>query len=210
MEAFLKRSPVIPVVTIEDATVAPQLAQALARGGITVMEVTLRTSAALSAIEAIAKHVPEVAVGAGTVLAVEDLTAASNAGARFAISPGMTRELLDAARKLRIPYLPGIATASELMQGLAAGLRCFKFFPAGSLGGVTTLRALGAPFPAAGFCPTGGVTLDNARQYLALENVLCVGGSWLTPQDVLRAHDWAHVEGLARQAVERLCVQSQR
>jgi 2-dehydro-3-deoxyphosphogluconate aldolase / (4S)-4-hydroxy-2-oxoglutarate aldolase len=206
IETFLRRGPVIPVITIEDATAATDLARALARGGMNVIEITLRTSAALAAIEAIAARVPEVTVGAGTVLSPADLAAAASAGAAFAISPGTTPRLLEAASQATIPYLPAVATGSELMQGLDAGFQCFKFFPAVATGGPAALRALAGPFAQVRFCPTGGITLENAEHYLALANVLCVGGSWLTPTDVLRARDWAQVEALARQAVERLTV----
>lgn len=200
IETILKLSPVMPVVVIDDANGAHDLARALIQGGIKTIEVTLRTPAALRAIEVIARSVPEIQVGAGTVLSLQDLTAAENAGATFAISPGATSALLDAGAKASIPYLPAIATPSELMAGLAAGYRCFKFFPAAVVGGVAALKALAGPFPDARFCPTGGISLDSAPSYLALGNVLCVGGSWLTPGQLLAAHDWAQIEALARQA----------
>ncbi|HZF15072.1 MAG TPA: bifunctional 4-hydroxy-2-oxoglutarate aldolase/2-dehydro-3-deoxy-phosphogluconate aldolase [Steroidobacteraceae bacterium] len=208
IESLLRRSPVIPVVTIEDATHAVDLARALERGGIRIVEITLRTPAGLAAIEAVARHVPEVVVGAGTVLSPADLSASAQAGAGFAISPGATRELLAAARASQIPYLPAIATASELMQGLDAGYQCFKFFPAAALGGAAALRALVAPFPKVLFCPTGGVSLDNAGDYLAIRNVPCVGGSWLAPAEALRAKDWRRIETLAREAVDRLSMRA--
>jgi 2-dehydro-3-deoxyphosphogluconate aldolase/(4S)-4-hydroxy-2-oxoglutarate aldolase len=204
IERVLRRSPVLPVVTIEDAALAVDLASALERGGIRVIEITLRTPAGLAAIAAVARALPAVTVGAGTVLSTADLSAARDAGAAFAVSPGATRELLTAARAAGMPYLPGIATGSELMQGLDAGFQCFKFFPAGAIGGAAALRALCAPFTQARFCPTGGITLDSAPEYLAMKSVLCVGGSWLTPPEVLRARDWPQVERLARHAVARL------
>jgi 2-dehydro-3-deoxyphosphogluconate aldolase/(4S)-4-hydroxy-2-oxoglutarate aldolase len=200
IEAFLRMSPVMPVVTIEDATIAPELARAFVRGGIRVIEVTLRTPAALKAIEAISRAEPDICVGAGTVLSISDLQAAATAGAAFAISPGSTPALLAAGSHSTIPYLPAIATASELMSGLASGYRCFKFFPAGAAGGVAMLKSLAGPFPEARFCPTGGISQDTVRSYLQLPNVLCAGGSWLTPPDALAARDWARIQALAAKA----------
>jgi 2-dehydro-3-deoxyphosphogluconate aldolase/(4S)-4-hydroxy-2-oxoglutarate aldolase len=197
---ILRLSPVMPVVTIEDAATAPDLARALVRGGIRAIEVTLRTPQALRAIEVIASSVPEICVGVGTVLSPEDLNLAANAGAAFAISPGATRELLAAGANLRIPYLPAVATASELMTAMAAGYRHFKLFPANAAGGVAALKGFHGPFPEARFCPTGGVSLQTAPDYLKLPNVLCVGGSWLTPTDALKAGDWDRIEQLAREA----------
>lgn len=197
---ILKLSPVMPVVTIEDAATAPDLARALVRGGIRAIEVTLRTPQALRAIEGIASGVPEICVGVGTVMSPEDLTLAENAGAAFAISPGATRELLAAGTNRRIPYLPAVATASELMTAMAAGYRHFKLFPANAAGGVAALKGFHGPFPDARFCPTGGVSLQTAPDYLKLPNVLCVGGSWLTPADVVKARDWTRIETLAREA----------
>ena len=200
IDCVLRLSPVMPVVTIEDASAAADLARALVRGGIRVIEVTLRTPAALSAIESIAKAVPDISVGAGTVVSIADLHAAASAGAAFAISPGATPTLLAGAAAGPIPYIPAIATASELMVGIAAGYRFFKFFPATAAGGIPMLRALGAPFPEVRFCPTGGITQQTARSFLELPNVLCVGGSWLTPADALRARDWTRIESLAATA----------
>jgi 2-dehydro-3-deoxyphosphogluconate aldolase/(4S)-4-hydroxy-2-oxoglutarate aldolase len=201
IQDFLRRSPVMPVVTLDDASVAADLAQALLRGGIRTIEVTLRTPVALRAIELIARSVPEIAVGAGTVLNVADLRAAERAGAVFAISPGSTPALLEAGAQSSIPYLPAVATASELMLGLSADYRCFKFFPAAVAGGVAGLKAFAGPFPDARFCPTGGISIDTAPSYLALRNVLCIGGSWLTPGEAVAARDWAKIESLAREAV---------
>jgi 2-dehydro-3-deoxyphosphogluconate aldolase/(4S)-4-hydroxy-2-oxoglutarate aldolase len=197
---ILQLSPVMPVVTIEEAAAAPDLARALVRGGITVIEVTLRTPQALAAIEAIASAVPEIRVGAGTVMSPDDLNLAANAGAAFAISPGATRELLAAGANFRIPYLPAVATASELMAGLAAGFRYFKLFPANVAGGIQALKAFQGPFAEARFCPTGGINLQTAGSYLDLPNVLCVGGSWLTPLDLQKSRDWSRIESLAREA----------
>jgi len=197
---ILQLSPVMPVVTIENAATAADLARALVRGGIRVIEVTLRTPQALRAIEAIAAEVPEICVGAGTILSPEDLNLAANAGATFAISPGATRELLAAGANFRIPYLPAVATASDLMAALAAGFRHFKLFPANVAGGLGALKAFYGPFPEARFCPTGGVSPQTAGSYLEQPNVLCVGGSWLTPTDLVKAGDWGRIESLAREA----------
>jgi len=200
IERILRLSPVMPVVVIEEAEPAAELARAFVRGGIRVVEITLRTPAALAAIAAIARQVPEIAVGAGTVLSAEDMRAAASAGATFAISPGATPALLSAAASAPIPYLPAVATASELMEGLAAGHHCFKFFPAGPAGGIAMLKAFAGPFPQARFCPTGGITQDSVRSYLDLPNVLCAGGSWLSPADAIAARDWKRIEALASRA----------
>jgi 2-dehydro-3-deoxyphosphogluconate aldolase / (4S)-4-hydroxy-2-oxoglutarate aldolase len=200
IESFLRLSPVMPVVTFTEPSVAADVARALVRGGIKVIEVTLRTPVALQAIEAIAEKVPEIIVGAGTVLSIADFKAAAAAGAAFAISPGATEALLDAGVDGPIPYLPAIATASELMTGIAAGYRCFKFFPAGCAGGASLLGALGGPFPEARFCPTGGISQATVKSYLDLPNVLCVGGSWLTPADTMAKKDWSTIESLASRA----------
>ncbi len=197
-------SPVIPVVTISDAAHAVPLAKALVRGGIRVVEVTLRTAAALKAIEAIAKDVPEMLLGIGTVLKASDLDDAARAGAAFAISPGSNPALLAAARGGPLPFLPGVATPSEIMQAVEAGFDHLKFFPAAVFGGTDALKAFAGPFPSLRFCPTGGISADNAARYLALPNVVCVGGSWLTPAAAVAAGDWAHVERLAREAVASL------
>jgi 2-dehydro-3-deoxyphosphogluconate aldolase/(4S)-4-hydroxy-2-oxoglutarate aldolase len=200
IEHFLRLSPVMPVVVIEDAELAPDLARAYLRGGIRVVEVTLRTPAALRAIEAIARAEPDICVGAGTVLSPADLEAAANAGATFAISPGSTPALLEAGRNAAIPYLPAVATASDVMNGLAAGYRCFKFFPAVAAGGIPMLKSFAGPFPEARFCPTGGITQSTVRSFLDLPNVLCAGGSWLSPADALAARDWGRIEALAAAA----------
>ena len=200
IEHFLKLSPVMPVVVIEDAQLAPDLARAFVRGGIRVIEVTLRTPAALRAIEAIAREEPGISVGAGTVLSVADLRSAASAGAAFAISPGCTPTLLEAGRTASVPYLPAVATASEVMAGLAAGYKFFKFFPAGAAGGIPMLKSFAGPFPEVRFCPTGGITQSTVRSYLELPNVLCAGGSWLSPPEALAARDWARIEALAAAA----------
>ena len=200
IEKFLRLSPVMPVVTFTDPSVAVDVARALVHGGIRVIEVTLRTPVALRAMERIARSVPEITVGAGTVLSPADLKASAEAGAAFAISPGATETLLSAGASGPIPYLPAIATASELMAGLAAGYHCFKFFPAGAAGGIPMLSALGGPFPDVRFCPTGGISQATVKSYLDLPNVLCAGGSWLTPADAMAKKDWALIESLAAKA----------
>jgi 2-dehydro-3-deoxyphosphogluconate aldolase/(4S)-4-hydroxy-2-oxoglutarate aldolase len=199
-EEVLGLAPVMPVVTIEDAERAVALARALLAGGIRTIEVTLRTEAALAAIKAIAAEAPEMVVGAGTVLNSDDLEAAIDAGAAYALSPGATPHLMKKARKRKVPFIPGVATATEIMRGLDLGYTCFKFFPAEQLGGVAALKALGAPLPGAKFCATGGINAAKAGAYLALDNVLCVGGSWIAPPDKIAAGDWGAIETLAREA----------
>ncbi|HUL18466.1 MAG TPA: bifunctional 4-hydroxy-2-oxoglutarate aldolase/2-dehydro-3-deoxy-phosphogluconate aldolase [Steroidobacteraceae bacterium] len=196
---FLTLAPVIPVVTFADPGIACDVAQALLRGGVGVIEVTLRNQHGLTAIAAIARGVPQMCTGAGTVLSPDDLHAAADAGAAFAVSPGSTPRLLAAAQGLAIPYLPAISTASELMAALEAGYRHLKFFPAAMAGGMELLRALASPFPQARFCATGGITAETARTYLQLPHVLCVGGSWLTPAEALARRDWTRIERLAAQ-----------
>jgi 2-dehydro-3-deoxyphosphogluconate aldolase/(4S)-4-hydroxy-2-oxoglutarate aldolase len=200
IDSFLRAGPVIAVVTLERVEDARPLAAALAAGGVQVLEVTLRTPMALAAIEEIAAHLPDVVVGAGTVLAPRDFVAAADAGARFAVSPGFTARLAAAAEKSPLPWLPGVATASEVMTALEVGFERLKFFPAEAAGGPTALRALGAVFPNVRFCPTGGVDASNAARYLALANVACVAGSWLAPPEALARRDWRAVEALASAA----------
>lgn len=200
VEALMRLAPVIPVVVIDDARHAVPMARALVAGGIPTIEVTLRTPAALDAIRAIAAEVEGAMVGVGTVLGARDLQAAQQAGARFAVSPGTSPLLLDAADDSELPLLPGAATASEVMTLLERGYRHLKFFPAVPAGGHKLLGAWSSPLPQVRFCPTGGINLVNAVDFLALPNVICVGGSWLTPADKLAAGDWAGVELLAREA----------
>ncbi len=199
-DTLMRRRPVIPILTIEDADQAVPLATALAQGDLDVMEVTLRTPAALAAITRIATEVPEVMLGAGTVLNRDDLARALDAGARFIVTPGLTDDLIAALLDSAVPLLPGVATASELMRGLDAGLTRFKFFPAEAAGGAPVLAAFAGPFATARFCPTGGLDAKNAPAYLALPNVLCVGGAWVAPPAAIRASDWAAITGLAREA----------
>jgi 2-dehydro-3-deoxyphosphogluconate aldolase/(4S)-4-hydroxy-2-oxoglutarate aldolase len=204
MESILRLAPVIAVVTMDDENAAVPLARALLDGGIRAIEITLRTLAALDAIRAIATDLPQAAVGAGTVLSAADLDAASRAGAKFAVSPGATPALIDAAEESSLPWLPGAATASEAMALAERGYGLQKFFPAQAAGGVDYLRSLGGPLPQIRFCPTGGITAQNALEYLRLPNVVCVGGSWLTPQALVNARDWPAITALAR-AASALC-----
>jgi 2-dehydro-3-deoxyphosphogluconate aldolase/(4S)-4-hydroxy-2-oxoglutarate aldolase len=199
-EEVFSLSPVMPVAVIDDAAYAAPLAKALGAGGLRTIEVTLRTPAALECIRIIALQRENVVVGAGTVLSIADLEAAIEAGASYALSPGATPTLMAYAKDAPIPFIPGIATASELMLGLEMGYRCFKFFPAENLGGVAMLKAFHSPLPAAKFCPTGGIGPDAVEKYLALPNVTCVGGSWVTPGDKMKAGDWAEIEALAKKA----------
>lgn len=203
VKPFMNLGAVIPVLVIDDTDKAVPLARALIAGGIKVLEITLRTPNALSVISEIARHVPDAVLAAGTVTTPEQWEACARAGARFAVSPGLTPRLLDAAAQAPIPLLPGVATASELMTAMDAGFECFKFFPAQQAGGVGMLKALGGPFAQALFCPTGGITPETAPDYLALPNVACVGGSWLAPSAALAAGDWAAITALA-QAASRL------
>ncbi|MCX7513282.1 bifunctional 4-hydroxy-2-oxoglutarate aldolase/2-dehydro-3-deoxy-phosphogluconate aldolase [Frateuria sp. STR12] len=200
LAGILRLAPVIPVVVIEDAHAAVPMARALVAGGVPAIEVTLRTAVALEAVRAIAAEVEGAVVGVGTVLCEADLRAAHEAGARFAVSPGATARLLDAAEDIALPLLPGAATASEAMALLERGYRHLKFFPAVPAGGARLLAAWSGPLPQLRFCPTGGISAASAGEFLALPNVLCVGGSWLTPADKLAAGDWAGIEQLARAA----------
>lgn len=192
--------PVIPVIVLQRVEDAVPLAEALLAGGVKVLEVTLRTDVALACIEAIAKRVPEALVGAGTIRNAADAKAARDAGSRFAVSPGYTREVGAACRELGLPLLPGVATASEVMTAQGDGHDFLKFFPAQQAGGIPMLKALGGPFPDMVFCPTGGITLETAPQFLALPNVKVCGGSWLTPADAVAQGDWARITRLAREA----------
>lgn len=197
MRDILKLSPVIPVVTIEDAGAAVPMARALLAGGIGLVEITLRTPAALDAIRLVAAEVPELALGAGTVLNERDLEAAMGAGATFFISPGLTVPLLERASALGAAYLPGAATAAEVMIALDHGFDTLKFFPAAQLG-ADYVRSLAGPFPQVSFCTTGGITRDNAASFLALPNVACVGASWVATEAAMKAGDWNAIEANAR------------
>ncbi len=197
IDQVLDASPLMAVVVIEEARDAPDLARALVRGGVRSIEITLRTPAAMEAIRRIAGEVEGALVGAGTVLTPAELHASAEAGALFAVSPGATTALLDAGRDGPIPYLPAVASASEIMEGLARGYTAFKAFPASVIGGPAALKAFAGPFAGVRFCPTGGITLETAKDYLALPSVACVGGSWLTPANWLAGRDWASVETMA-------------
>jgi 2-dehydro-3-deoxyphosphogluconate aldolase/(4S)-4-hydroxy-2-oxoglutarate aldolase len=199
-DQLMRLSPVIPVLVVDDAGHAGPLAQALCAGGLPVLEVTLRTPAALDAIRRMSAQAPEAVVGAGTVLNADDLNRAVDAGARFIVSPGLTPALARAAQDAGVPLLAGVATCGEIMAGLDLGLDHFKFFPAETIGDAAALKAIAGPLGHVRFCPTGGITLQNAPGYLALPNVLCVGGSWVAPKDAVAAGDWARIEGLAREA----------
>jgi 2-dehydro-3-deoxyphosphogluconate aldolase/(4S)-4-hydroxy-2-oxoglutarate aldolase len=201
IDAILAAGPVMAVVVVDTVASAIGLARALCAAGNPLIEITLRTPAALEAITAVAREAPEALVGAGTVVTPQDYEAVIAAGAKFAISPGGTPHLLRACVDGPIPLLPGIATASELMAGMEQGYRRFKFFPAESAGGAGALKALHGPFPDVRFCPTGGIGPGNAGQYWALGNVACVGGSWIAPADAIRRGDFAEVERLTREAV---------
>jgi 2-dehydro-3-deoxyphosphogluconate aldolase / (4S)-4-hydroxy-2-oxoglutarate aldolase len=192
--------PVIPVIVIDRLTDAVPLAQALVAGGVRVLEVTLRTDVALAAIEAIAQAVPQAIVGAGTIRSAADARAAKAAGAVFGVSPGYTAAVGAACRELDLPLLPGVATAGEVMAAQADGLNFLKFFPATAAGGIPLLKAWAGPFPDVVFCPTGGISLATAPDFLALPNVKVCGGSWLTPADAVKAGDWSRITQLAQQA----------
>lgn len=196
----MQDAPVIPVIVLHDVKHAVALARALVAGGIRMLEVTLRTPQALACIEAIAREVPEAVAGVGTVRSAGEVQACLSAGARFAVSPGYTHAVGQACRDAGLPLLPGVATGSEIMAAQEDGYKELKFFPAMQAGGPAMLKAWGGPFTDVKFCPTGGVTLANAAEFLALPNVACVGGSWLTPADAVAQGDWGRITTLAREA----------
>jgi len=202
-DTLFAQGPVVPVIVIKDLSQAVPLAKALLAGGIKVLEVTLRTPVALDAIALLAKEVPDAIVGAGTVTTPEQLQKVIDAGARFAISPGLTRELLAAGKDAAIPLIPGIASISELMEGTGVGYTHFKFFPAEAAGGVKTLKSIHGPFSDIRFCPTGGINEKNFQEYLALPNVKCVGGSWIVPDDAIANGDWQRITDLCKEAVAK-------
>ncbi|GAA1802955.1 bifunctional 4-hydroxy-2-oxoglutarate aldolase/2-dehydro-3-deoxy-phosphogluconate aldolase [Actinomadura chokoriensis] len=199
-EDLFDLAPVIPVVVLDDAEAAVPLARALVEGGLPVIEVTLRTPSALESITRIAAEVPDAVIGAGTIVRPEDAERSAAAGARFLVSPGCTPRLQAAMVATGLPFLPGAATASEVIALLEGGLTAMKFFPAEAAGGTAYLKSLAGPLPQVRFCPTGGVGPGNAADYLALPNVGCVGGSWLTPADAVRNGDWNHIRKLAADA----------
>ncbi|GAA8117973.1 bifunctional 4-hydroxy-2-oxoglutarate aldolase/2-dehydro-3-deoxy-phosphogluconate aldolase [Helicobacter pylori] len=197
----LQISPIIPVVVIENIKDAVPLAQSLIEGGVQIIEVTLRSSCALEAIELIAKNVPKMRVGAGTILNPTQLEQAQNRGAEFLISPGLTIKLLEHAKKKDMPLIPGVSSSSEVMQALELGYSALKFFPAEYCGGVKLLNAFNGPFKGVKFCPTGGISTDNMRSYLNLENVLCVGGSWLTPKNLIQNKEWDKITEICKRSL---------
>ncbi|MCQ2839672.1 bifunctional 4-hydroxy-2-oxoglutarate aldolase/2-dehydro-3-deoxy-phosphogluconate aldolase [Helicobacter pylori] len=197
----LQISPIVPVVVVENIKDAVPLAQSLIEGGIPIIEVTLRSSCALEAIELITKNVPKMRVGAGTILNPTQLEQAQNRGAEFLISPGLTIKLLEHAKKKDIPLIPGVSSSSEVMQALELGYSALKFFPAEYCGGVKLLNAFNGPFKGVKFCPTGGISADNMRSYLNLENVLCVGGSWLTPKNLIQNKEWDKITEICKRAL---------
>ncbi|TPH58852.1 bifunctional 4-hydroxy-2-oxoglutarate aldolase/2-dehydro-3-deoxy-phosphogluconate aldolase [Helicobacter pylori] len=197
----LQISPIVPVVVIENIKDAVPLAQSLIEGGIPIIEVTLRSSCALEAIELIAKNVPKMHVGAGTILNPTQLEQVQNRGAEFLISPGLTIKLLEHAKKKDMPLIPGVSSSSEVMQALELGYHALKFFPAEYCGGVKLLNAFNGPFKGVKFCPTGGISADNMRSYLDLENVLCVGGSWLTPKNLIQNKEWDKITEICKRAL---------
>lgn len=200
---ILQLTPVLPVVKIDDLAWAVPLARALKAGGVGVLEVVLRTPVSLQAIRAIKEWVPEVIVGAGTVINAQQLAAAIEAGSEFVVTPGLTKELLEAGMDAAVPLIPGVATASEVMVAMQAGLSTFKFFPAASSGGPAAIKALSAPFADARFCPTGGISESNMGDYLNIDSVLCVGGSWLASAQLMAAGDWAGITDLAVRSVQK-------
>jgi len=200
IDAILRAGPVVPVIVIDRLADAVPMARALVAGGVRVLEITLRTPAALDAMRAIKDAVPDAILGAGTVVTPGQLEAVVRLGVAFAVSPGATPALLDAAKGSPVPLLPGTATASEVMAVLERGLTFMKLFPAEAVGGRELLRSLASPLPTARFCPTGGIDLEKAKAYLALPNVVCVGGSWLVPKDAVAAGDWGRLTALAREA----------
>lgn len=202
VDAILSRAPVLPVLSVDSAEQGVRLAQTLVAAGLPVLELTLRTAAALDALRAMVQAVPDAVIGAGTVLDAAQLQAVADAGAAFAIAPGCTEVLYDAADSASIPLIPAIATASELMRGLERGHTRFKFFPAVAAGGIATLKAFAGPFAQVRFCPTGGIDAASASGFLALRNVITVGGSWMVPGDALATADWPRIAALARACVQ--------
>ncbi|OUS34027.1 keto-deoxy-phosphogluconate aldolase ['Osedax' symbiont bacterium Rs2_46_30_T18] len=202
IDDFCTQSPIIPVVAIASSTDAIPLATALLEGGINVIEITLRTAAALESMQLIAKHLPEMKVAAGTVLNPLQYQQAIDAGAQLVISPGITEILLDKGQDNPVALLPGISSASELMQALDKGYSRCKFFPAEAAGSIAMLKALNGPFGQVKFCPTGGITLENAKSFLALSNVICVGGSWLSPSKLIEQQDWNAISRIAQQSLD--------
>ncbi len=204
IDTLCAMSPVVPVLTFRTTEEALPVAEALLEGGVSVLEVTLRTPVSLDAIHMLAEKLPEAMIGAGTITEPNLYKAAEEAGARFIVSPGITTELLEAGIESNIPLLPGIQTISEMLEGLRHNYQRFKFFPASIAGGPDALKAYSGPFSDVKFCPTGGISLENAQDYLSLSNVMCVGGSWLTPQSLIENKDWAAIKHLAEETTSTL------
>ncbi|WP_104722361.1 bifunctional 4-hydroxy-2-oxoglutarate aldolase/2-dehydro-3-deoxy-phosphogluconate aldolase [Helicobacter mesocricetorum] len=200
---FLQISKIIPVITIYDVKTSIDLAQALANGGIKILEITLRTKEALEAINLISKEMPDIIVGAGTILNAKMLEQAKNAGAKFAISPGLNAIFAKESKTIDLPLIPGVATAGELMLALEFGFENLKFFPAEASGGIPMLKSLLAPFNKVKFCPTGGISLGNIKEYLTLENVLCVGGSWLSPKELIFDKQWDKITKITQESLAK-------
>lgn len=200
----LNTSPIIPVVMIDDASKAVNIAHALQEGGIKIMEITLRSEDALQSIANVAKECPEMLVGAGTVISKKQFEDVETAGAKFVISPGMTQDLLSFAVKQTIPFIPGVATVSDIMRGLEYGLDTFKLFPANIVGGVGALKAFSGPFSNVSFCPTGGINIENVNDYLSLKNVLCVGGTWICPSKYIENDDYSSITHLCKEALKKV------
>ncbi len=200
LDDLVDRGPVVPVIVLDDVEDAVPLAEALLAGGVSSMEITLRTDAALASIERVSQVLPEMLVGAGTVVTREDCQRVSDAGAQFIVSPGFNQLLHDAALDVKLALLPGVSTASDIVSALQLGYRRLKFFPAEAVGGLSALKAMGGPFPQVKFCPTGGINLSNAPEYLAASSVMCVGGSWLTPQKLIKEKNWGAITQLAHEA----------
>jgi 2-dehydro-3-deoxyphosphogluconate aldolase/(4S)-4-hydroxy-2-oxoglutarate aldolase len=199
---YMKLSPIVPVVVLDDAKDALSLAEALLKGGIRLMEITLRSDAALASIEQIASELPEMHVGAGTVLNAQQMIRVRDAGGCFSFSPGISNELLNCARKENISFIPGVATASEVMLAMQHNIEGCKLFPASAVGGVELLKGFGGPFASMQFCPTGGISLSNMNDYLALPNVLCVGGSWIVPKKSVAEGNFEHITRLCKEALD--------
>lgn len=204
IRTIFQQARVIPVLTIDDAESGIGLARALVAGGMPVIEVTLRTRGALEAVKAIKSSVPDAVVGVGTVVRLQDVRSAVDAGARFAVSPGLSEELAKAAAEAKLPYMPAAQTGSEIMTARRLGFTTLKFFPARPAGGVAALKAFAPVFPDVAFCPTGGVGADDFRDYLKLENVMAVGGSWMVPAEMVRRRDWRGIEASARKTIDSL------
>lgn len=204
MRDQLQQLTVLPVLVVKSEDEAVAISRALLDGGIGAVEITLRTPAALDAIKAVKQTLPNIVLAAGTVNSTRDMEAVANAGVDFAVSPGLTRNLAEAAHALKMPFLPGVSSASEVLRGIELGFDCFKFFPASACGGPALLRAFASPFRGIHFCPTGGINASNATEYLALANVLCVGGSWMLSDDKIAAGDWVSIRNSARDTLELL------